>query len=290
MADDAPAEAPAGGKWYMNLPHCKKWNSQVEHGPMMRECIAECVGTFILCVFGIGAVAQHMFSGAQDPWLVYFGWGMGVTFGIYWAAGVSGGHINPAVTLGMCATGRTSWKNLVPYTFAQLSGAFWASFLVYVIYFDYFQHFSGSDKTTTGGKATAGIFTTFPPDHVTNVVACIDQAAITAIFVGTIFALTDEKNAGVGSNLAPLLIGLCVTTIGASFGLNAGFGLNPARDLGPRMFLSLSGWGTKPWTVHECWGMIGWFAQMVGGFIGGIMYEQNITMHQDDEDDKEKSE
>lgn len=70
----------------------------------------------------------------------------------------------------------------------------------------------------------------------------------TALFVGTIFALLDHKNIGPGSNLAPLLIGLIVMTMGITFGVNAGFGLNPARDLGPRIFTAMAGWGSAPFT------------------------------------------
>ena len=70
----------------------------------------------------------------------------------------------------------------------------------------------------------------------------------TAIFVGTIFALVDKKNALGGSNMAPFLIGLIVLTMGTCFGVNAGFGLNPARDLGPRIFTALAGWGGTPFS------------------------------------------
>ena len=72
------------------------------------------------------------------------------------------------------------------------------------------------------------------------------QVLATALFVGTIFALLDHKNIGVGANVAPFMIGLIVLTAGATFGINAGFGLNPARDLGPRIFISMVGWGNTP--------------------------------------------
>merc|ERR1712113_73658 len=79
------------------------------------------------------------------------------------------------------------------------------------------------------------------------------------------------------------------TCCGACFGINAGFGINPARDMGPRMFLSCVGYGTKPWTVHDFWGIMCWLAQLVGGLVGGLMYDFNVTMHMDDDDDdKEK--
>jgi len=290
MSDDSQDNQQC--KWYKNLPKQFQFNpSRYGDDGTMRECIAEMIGTFILCVFGIGACAQHLFMGSQDPWLVYLGWGLGCMFGVYWSAGVSGGHINPAVTLGMCVTGRTPWKKFVPYAFFQTCGAFWASFMVYIIYWDQFHHYTGTDRMTTGGKATAGIFTTIPPEHVSNFVAMIDQMAVTAFFVGTIHALTDERNAAPGSNLAPMLIGMLVTCCGACFGINAGFGINPARDMGPRMFLSCVGYGTKPWTVHDFWGIMCWFAQLVGGLVGGLMYDFNVTMHMDDDDDeKEKSE
>jgi len=257
----------------------------------MRECMAEMMGTFILCVFGMGAAAQQLFTGSQDPWLGYLGWGLGCMFGIYWAAGVSGGHLNPAVTLGMCVTGRTPWKKYIPYTFFQTSGAFWACWMVYIIYWDQFHNFAGEARTIKGATATASIFATFPPEHVRNVIAAIDQAAVSAFFVGTVHALTDERNAAPGANLAPLLIGLLVTACGACFGINAGAAINPARDFGARMFMSCVGYGfMDPWIHHGFWGVFATAPMMLGGLYGGIMYDLNVTVHADDDDDKEKSE
>jgi len=90
--------------------------------------------------------------------------------------------------------------------------------------------------------------------------------------------LTD-KNIGVGANLAPFLIGLIVFTMGTSYGINAGFGLNPARDLGPRIFTSMAGWGGTPFTAHNNWWIYPVIGQLLGGVIGGLAYELTVGIH-----------
>ena len=103
-----------------------------------RELAAEFLGTFVLIVFGCGSVAQVLLSGHENgEYLsINIGWALGVVLGVYVAAGVSGAHLNPAVTLALAVHRRFAWGKLLPYCLAQLAGAFVASIVVYVTYHD----------------------------------------------------------------------------------------------------------------------------------------------------------
>merc|ERR1719378_86431 len=255
--------------------------------PLVRECLAEMMGTFILVALGCGSVAQFVLAKQEfgNYFSVNFGWVMGVAFGIYWAGGISGGHINPAVSLALAVCDRFPWSKLPFYMLAQFVGAFMACAGVFGVYHDYLVHFSGSGRFTIGANATAGIFSTYPPDFVSNWSGFGDQLFATAIFVGTIFALLDNKNIGPGSNIAPLLIGMIVLTMGTSFGINAGFGVNPARDLIPRVFTAVAGLGGHPFTFHGGWFWYPILGQFVGGVLGGLMYEITVGIHHDVEEE-----
>src|SRR5713226_5727345 len=103
---------------------------------LRREVLAEFFGTFILIVFGVGVVAQVVLSrgAAGSPLSINIAWGLAVTMGCYVSAGVTGAHLNPAVTLALAAHRRFPWSKVVPYSFAQLAGAFVASAVVFVTY------------------------------------------------------------------------------------------------------------------------------------------------------------
>lgn len=115
------------------------------------ECLAEFLGTFVLIAFGDGVVAMTVaglpgsgrtespttiFLGPSDWLLIAWGWGLAVAFGVYVAGGVSGAHINPAVTLGFAVRRKFPWRKVGPYWLAQLVGAFAGAALVYLVYHD----------------------------------------------------------------------------------------------------------------------------------------------------------
>jgi len=254
---------------------------------LAKEALAELMGTMVLCTFGVGSVAQFVLAKQEfgGYWSVNWGWGLGVAYGIYWSGGVSGGHINPAVTLALAVCGRFKWHKLPVYWTAQIIGAILGSALAFGVYHDYLTEYAGGLRSTTGANATAGVWSTYPPPFVSNWTGFADQVLGTALFVGTIFALLDNKNIGVGSNMAPFLIGLIVLTMGTTFGINAGFGLNPARDLGPRIFTSMAGWNGTPFSTHDNWWIYPILGQLVGGVVGGLMYELTIGIHHEIEEE-----
>lgn len=250
---------------------------------VVREFLAEMMGTFILCMFGIGSVAHLVLGrGAAGSYLsINFGWGLGVAFGVYWSAGISGGHINPAVTLAMVVTGRLPPKKLLVYWAGQTLGAFLASAIVFGLYKDILDKF---DPNRT--MKTAGIWTTYPNEAVSHGTIFGDQLIGTLLLVGTIFALTDKRNNAPNPELLPFVIGFLVLVIGASFGMNCGYGINPARDLIPRIFTAIAGWKSEPFTADDHFFWIPIIGQLIGGVLGGVVYIITVEMHHPQEKHK----
>jgi len=247
-----------------------------------REAVAEFFGTFILMMFGIGVVAQVVLSGDENGTYISINvaWGLAVTMGIYACNGISGAHINPAVTLALAVHGKLSWKKVAPYMVAQFVGAFIASLVVFIVYREALDHFDGGTRQILGEKATAGIWATYPQEFLSTFPGgFIDQVVGTALLVGMVFAITDERNFAPKSNLAPVLIGALVAVIGMSFGLNAGYAINPARDFSPRLFTAMAGWGSDVFTVKDHFWWVPIAGPFVGGILGGYVYEFLIAKH-----------
>jgi len=243
---------------------------------LMREVMAEFLGTFILIVFGVGVVAQVVLSRstAGSPLSINIAWGLAVTMGCYVSAGVTGAHLNPAVTLALAVHRKLPWSKVLPYSLAQLAGAFAASAVVYVTYHEALIAFDGGVRHVLGPQGTAGIWATYPQPFLSAFPGgFIDQVVGTALLVGVIFGITDSRNSPAPAGLAPVVVGLLVVLIGATFGFNAGYAINPARDFGPRLFTFVAGWGGEVFTAGNNWWWVPIIAPCVGGVAGGWVYD-----------------
>jgi MIP family channel proteins len=241
-----------------------------------RELLAEFLGTFVLIVFGVGVVAQVVLSkGAAGGYLsINLAWGLAVTMGCYVAAGVTGAHLNPAVTIALAVHRRFPWSKVTAYAVAQTAGAFVASAVVYATYHEALTAFDGGIRQVLGPVGTAGIFATYPQPFLSVFPGgFVDQVVGTALLVGVILAITDSRNSPAPAGLAPLIVGLLVVLIGATFGFNAGYAINPARDFGPRLFTSMAGWGGGVFTAANNWWWVPIVAPCVGGTLGGWIYD-----------------
>ena len=241
------------------------------------ELTAEFFGTFILICFGDGVVAMlwaligsgrsipsvatvgaGIFSakspllGSGDWLLITFGWAMAVTFAIYTVGGVTGAHINPAITLGAALRKQLPWNKVVPYWVVQIAGAFVGAALVFLVYNNAINHFDQVNHLVKGrtppavgnSLATYSTFATFPAPYFHNVLGPVVDEIVGTFFLALfVFAVTDETNLAPGSNLGPLIVGFIVLAVGISFGANSGYAINPARDFGPRLFAWIAGWG-----------------------------------------------
>jgi glycerol uptake facilitator protein len=250
------------------------------------ELLSEFLGTFVLILFGCGSVAVAVAglpgSGRQETpfdagnWLIIaFGWGLAVVFGVYVAGGVSGAHINPAVTLAFAVRRGFPWRKVGPYCVAQVVGAFAAAALVYALYAPAIDAFNVANNIASRDQSvpTFAIFATFPAEYFNGGWwgPLLDQIVGTAILVALVAALIDSRNQAPLSNLAPILIGLVVAAIGLSIGTNAGYAINPARDLGPRFFTWIAGWGDLAFPGAGPWFDNYWWIPIVGPLIGGVL-------------------
>src|SRR5262245_10807221 len=166
-------------------------------GTTSREILAEFLGTFVLIVFGTAVVAQVVLSGqANGSYLsINLGWGLAVVMGVYVAGGVSGAHLNPAVTLTLAIRRGFPWRKVLPYCAAQLAGAFTGALVTFITYREAFDRFDGGIRQVTGPQATAGIFATYPQAFLSTVPGgLIDQIVGTALLLLLIFAIRGEEN------------------------------------------------------------------------------------------------
>ena len=249
------------------------------------EMLAEFLGTFVLLLLGIGSVAVAVVglpgSGRQvvefgpANWLIIsWGWGLAVVFGVYVAGGVSGAHLNPAVTLAFAVRGDFPWRKILPYWLAQVLGAFVGAALVYACY-----HWAIDASNAKAGiprdesLGTYSIFATFPAEYFGDSWwgPLLDQIVGTGILLLLICAIIDTRNTSPMANLHPYIIGLVVVAIGLTFGTNAGYAINPARDFGPRLFTFFEGWGSIALPGSFGWFSGYWWIPIVGPLIGGVL-------------------
>jgi glycerol uptake facilitator protein len=238
------------------------------------ELTAEFLGTMVLILFGTGVVAMVTLFGQGDVVKggytnITLAWGIGVTMGIYIAGKISGAHLNPAVTVALAVFRDFPWRRVLPYCLAQTAGAFVAAGIVFV---NYRPAFEQVDPTL---ERTAGIFTTFPAFANQPTAGFFDQVIGTALLLLLIFAITDERNQPIG-DLGPILIGLVVVGIGMSFGGMHGYAINPARDLGPRLFTALAGFRNNGLTDGTLVFLVPIFGPLIGGLAGAALYDHGI--------------
>eukprot|EP01117_Protostelium_nocturnum_P016175 TRINITY_DN6352_c0_g1_i1.p2 TRINITY_DN6352_c0_g1~~TRINITY_DN6352_c0_g1_i1.p2 ORF type:complete len:419 (-),score=151.58 TRINITY_DN6352_c0_g1_i1:30-1286(-) len=257
----------------------KTWFGKLRY--KLREPLAEFLGTLILVLFGDGVIAQTILSGgANGNWLtIAFGWAMGIWAAIYVVGGISGAHLNPAVTLAFAVYRRFPWKKVVIFWIAQLLGAFAGAAIVYGNYksaFDaYNAQYNGGLKTTPGdgigNNPTAGVFSSFPAPFTTTEGRFFEELIATCLLVLVLFGSSDANNMSAGKN-GPLVVAFTLLGITVSIGWQTGFALNPARDLGPRMLSAAAGWGSSVFTAYHGYTWIPVVATFSGALVAGAIY------------------
>ncbi|XP_065190422.1 aquaporin-9-like [Sycon ciliatum] len=262
-------------------PKCIQKLQRLVAGNVSKEACAEFSATFILMMFGIGSVSQHVLSeGDFGQFLsVNIAWGIGVALGCYVAGAISGAHMNPAISVAMAVYGRLPWRQVPVYVASQMLGSFTASVLCFAVYYDALENFSGSHRDVSGQNATAEIWATYNQPFVSVGVGFLDQVVGTGLLALSVFAITDERNWAPPDYAKPLAIGATVVAIGASFGYNTGYAINPARDLAPRIFTAIAGWGKDVFTYGPYWFWVPVFACTIGAVLGSGFYVIVIESH-----------
>lgn len=246
------------------------------------ELLAEFLGTFVLLSLGDGVVAAVVAGGNGDFMMITLAWGLAVTMGIYVAGGLSGAHLNPAVTIALACRRDIAWKKVVPYALAQVLGAFCGAAIVLIDYGKLINKhaedlvLSGKFADLHAAKLSLdGIFFTHPKIDIAS--GFIDQIIGTALLLFLIRAVTDTRNNAAIANLGPFIVGLVVVVIGQGFGTMAGYAINPARDFGPRALAFIAGWGMAPFTDDGGYWWVPIVAPIIGAVIGIYAYDFGIS-------------
>jgi glycerol uptake facilitator protein len=235
----------------------------------MQAYLAEFIGTMLLIIFGDGVVAGVLLKNSKaenSGWIVItFGWAMGVAVAVYCVGQVSGAHINPAVTIGLAATGQFGWLQVPGYVIAQFLGAFVGGIIVWLAYLPHW-------RPTEDPGLKLGVFCTAPAYRATGPNLITEIIGTFVLVFGVLSLIANAAAAGgapatvIGSGINPLLVGLLVLGIGLSLGGPTGYAINPARDLGPRIahaVLPIAGKGGSDWGYS--------WIPVVGPIIGGIL-------------------
>jgi glycerol uptake facilitator protein len=244
--------------------------------PLTGEMLAEFLGTLVLIALGDGVVAMVVLFGTGTPGAVVhggytnitLGWGLAVLMGICVSGRVSGGHINPAVTLALAVFRGFPWRKVLPYTASQLAGAFAGAALVYVNYLPAFHQFDPDLSKSVTVFATAPAF----PDAWMH--GLLDQVVGTALLVGLVLAISEPRNPFVPPSLQPLCVALVVVAIGISWGGMHGYAINPARDLGPRLFTLAAGFRNTGFADGTF--VVPIVGPLLGGLLGALVYDRLV--------------
>nr|OQO17374.1 hypothetical protein B0A51_15755 [Rachicladosporium sp. CCFEE 5018]OQO20325.1 hypothetical protein B0A51_12486 [Rachicladosporium sp. CCFEE 5018]OQO23513.1 hypothetical protein B0A51_09506 [Rachicladosporium sp. CCFEE 5018] len=260
-----------------------------------REALSEFMGTFILIMFGDGVVAQVVLSGGKNGAYqsISWGWvsgssfmevkdrtadlkqGIGVMLGVY-ASGISGAHINPAVTFANCLFRKFPWKKFPIYASAQVLGAFCASGVVYANYKSAIDVYEGGPNIRTvpgfSETASAGIFCTYPAAFMTKTGQFFSEFIASTLLMFCIYALKDDNNIGAGA-LTPLGLFFIIFGIGACFGWETGYAINLARDFGPRLMSYFLGYGHEVWSAGNYYFWVPMISPFFGCAFGGFLYD-----------------
>jgi aquaglyceroporin related protein len=244
-----------------------------------REYLAEFLGTMIFLIFAYSAGAQLVLgtnpklvtSPKSDPAANAMGWGTGIAFGVWAAGGISGAHLNPAITLSQAVFRRFPWRKVPGYMIAQYTGATVATLIVYGNYRTA-MHIVDPGKTAQ----TASIFVTYPADFITFANAWYSEFVGTALLCAFVMVVTDKSNNPPQKGLVALAFFIFFVGITITWGWLTAFAINPARDLGPRLGLSFCGYASSAniWTNFKWWWISGVIpADFLGGLFGSFIYD-----------------
>ncbi|KDQ62611.1 hypothetical protein JAAARDRAFT_466206 [Jaapia argillacea MUCL 33604] len=251
---------------------------------VLREPAAEFLGTMVLVIFGNGVDCQVVLSGNSlvssspkgDYLSLNIGWAVGTALGVWMVGGISGGHINPAVTLALAVFRGFPWKKVPVYIISQLMGAVCGAAIIYADYFHAIDIYEGGNGVRTV-PGTANLFATYALPYMTDVSCFFSEFMATAVLLLIILAVNDRKNGPPPPGLIPLVLFFTILGIGQSLGMETGYAINPARDLGPRLLTAMVGYGGGVFTYrHQYWLWCPVIAPILGAQVGTLIYDAFI--------------
>lgn len=241
-----------------------------------RKELAEWFGTTVAMTLGLCASQSTYTSNNQAGTYpsIALTWGASSMIGIYVAGGISGGHLNPAITISMAFWRGFPLRKCLTYIVAQVLGALTAGGLAYAIYHDQIVTAAAASSVPQNQSAALQGLLTFPKDNVQPATAFFTEFLATAILVGSIMALGDDANAPPGAGMQAFIVGILISAMFLALGYNTGGCFNGARDFGPRLVAVMAGWGGHVFWDHDVWWIWGpWVAVITGGLCGGFVYD-----------------
>lgn len=245
----------------------------------LKEGIGELIGTFFLVLFGCSSVAVAVcFEEYHGIFQIGIVWGIGVCLAIYATRNLCNAHFNPAVTIAMAVCKRLKWKDVPVYLLSQFCGAFLGGLAVYGLFGRNIAEVEMANQIIRGSEESIATAKMFGEYYVFSGIS-MGQAIFaemfgTFILIFMIFALTEGANVGRPDNaMAPLFIGLTVTTCLVLIAPLTQAGLNPARDFAPRLVALIFGWGKAAFPDQSggaFWVYI--LAPVIGGVLAGVLY------------------
>ncbi len=249
------------------------------------EFIGEVFGTFILILLGDGVVANvglapRLAAPAYNWNTITLGWAFAVVVAVYVSAGVSGAHINPAVTLALAVKRGFPWSKVLPYIVAQMIGAFLGALGVYLVYQQGLVAAGMPNVWCTGpgamfGQSFMGTAGAASTGSYSLLNASIAEFFGTMVLLWGVLASGDARNTGLMHNLGPFLVGFTVLAVGLSLGGPSGYSINPARDLGPRIFGAIV--GTQGLFNGLYWLIPPVLIPAIAGPVGVFVYDWFVT-------------
>jgi len=242
--------------------------------------MAEFAGVAVFLIIGTGVDCQVVLSAdtaiassQRGNFLsVNFGWAIGLALGVWVSGGISGGHINPAITLAMATWRGFPWRKVPGYILAQVLGGIFGSAIVYGNYINAINILEGGSDIRT--QATASLFATYALDYLTNISCFFVEFTGTMILALMIVAGSDKYNMAPPQGLLPLIVFLVLLGLGVAHGMQTSFAFNPARDLGPRLLLSFAGYGKQIYTYRsQYWLWCPIIAPILGAQVGIGFYD-----------------
>ncbi|KAL4884873.1 aquaporin-like protein [Aspergillus karnatakaensis] len=243
---------------------------------VVRRELAEWLGITLAMTLGLCAGLSTYTSQNQAgtfPSLAA-AWGFAFMLAIYVAGGVSGGHLNPAITISLSVWRGFPAKRCTTYVAAQILGAITASGIAYAIYHDAIIQLTVTSAVPQNQSTAKQAMLTLPKEFIAPASAFFTEFIGSAVLIGVIMALGDDTNAPPGAGMQAFIIGLLITVLVLALGYTTGGCFNPARDFGARLVCLMAGWGGDLFTEYHAWWIWGpWVADVTGGLFGGFLYD-----------------
>jgi aquaglyceroporin related protein len=239
-----------------------------------REFLAEFLAVFMQLTMGFCVDLAHTVMKSSNPNYAAWGWGFATMVGIYVSGGISGAHLNPAITFMLWFFRGFPKRKMPEYWFAQLLGAFAAAFTAYGLYRASINNYLLTNNYSAQAQTDiANSFVTSQRfDYIDPATAFFNEFVGTAMLAATVLALGDDQNAPPGAGMNSLIIGFVISLEIFAFGYQSGAALNPTRDLGPRLALFALGYGKQLFT-NPYWFYGPWVGTFCGAFVGACMYD-----------------